>query len=163
MQTIVVPPRRRPALLSSLAAAGIAVLLLGAPLDALGAQEQAQQVFNPAALPDSAPTAKPARTVATLALAGDQKALESWLRANATAAYVGSERFAGDIATLIGSLKEGPRTILRLDDIGRGRVGVVLGMSPESEPERAIVVVLEPEAPHRVSALRLAQLTVSGS
>jgi hypothetical protein len=151
---------RRP--LAWLAAAALGVFLLSAPAESLGAQEQVQQVLSPSVLPDNAPIAKPARALAALALAGDEKALEEWLRANATAAYVSSERFKGDVARAVATLKEGARTIIRLDDVGPGRVGVVLAASDIGEPERALLVLFEPAAPHRVTGIGFARLTSGG-
>ena len=139
----------------------IRTLAFALPLIAASAATAAaQQITNPPELAADAPTAKQARAIAELLLAGDRKKVDAWLAANGAPSFTGSATFASDVTELIEALKTGPRTILRFDDAGPTRVGVVLARAAGGDPERALVVAIDPAAPHRVTALRLARIQI---
>lgn len=133
----------------------LALALLAAPL-ALSAQE----ALTPEPLAADAPTAKQARAVAELLLAGDRTKLDAYFATNGAKELTGSSTFAAEVAELLEEVKTGARTIVRFDDVGQNRVGVALARDAGGSPERAIVVTMEPTAPHRVKSLRLARIQI---
>jgi hypothetical protein len=132
----------------------LAALLVAAPASRLAAQEQ---ITNPPQLDASSPRAQRAKAAADLVLGGDRAQLDAWLKEHAAPAFDGQ-----NLAALLDAMKAGAREILRYDDLPGGAVGVVLARTASGEPERAIVVRLEPAAPHRVTRLGVAQLTMGG-
>jgi hypothetical protein len=131
-----------------------AALLLAAPAGRLGAQ---MQVVNPTALDPATPRAQRAKAAAELVLGGDRAKLDAWLKEHGA-----PELQTANLDRLLEAARTGPRTVLRYDDLPDGSVGVVLASAAGAEPERAIVVRLEPAAPHRVTRLGMAQLSTGG-
>ena len=131
------------------------IALTAALLVAPAADAGAQQPIVPQAIDSSSAPAKRARAVAELVLAGDRRKLEAYLKANAAPAYAGAPSFNSALTELLDATAKGARTIVRLDGLGAMGVGVALAQGRADQPERAIVVGLEPAAPHRVTALRI--------
>jgi hypothetical protein len=131
-----------------------AALLLAAPAGRLGAQEQ---IINPPALDPATPRAQRAKAAADLVLGGDRAKLDAWLKENGA-----PDVFTENLDRLLELARTGARTVLRYDDLPSGNVGVVLAGAAGGEPERAIIVMLEPAAPHRVTRLGLGRLNVGG-
>jgi hypothetical protein len=131
-----------------------AALLLAAPASRLAAQEQ---VINPSPLDPASPKAQRAKAVAELVLGGDRAKLDAWLKEHGA-----PDVFTENLDRLLELTKTGARTVLRYDDLPSGHVGVVLAGAAGAEPERAIIVMMEPAAPHRVTRLGLGRLNVGG-
>jgi hypothetical protein len=131
------------------------VALAAALLLTPAARGAAQEQLIPRPIAADAPTAQRARAVAELVLAGDREKLESYLKENAAPEYVSALAFATDVTAVLDAMKEGARTIARLDGLGEAGVGVALAQKSGARLERAIVVRLEPAAPHRVTGLRV--------
>ena len=134
-------------------------VLLALPASA-GAQERER--LTPEPIEATAPVAVRAREIADLILAGDRTRLEQYLREHGAASYTGSTTFANDVSQLLDGVKDGARTIVRLDGLGGARVGVALGRDASASPERAIIVRMEEQAPHRITALMLARISIGG-
>ena len=141
---------RRPSKLVALAAA-----LILTPAAQAAAQDGP---LIPRPIPADAPPAKRARAVADLVLAGDREKLESHLKENAVPEYVSAPRFATELTAALDAVKSGPRTVVRLDGLGRVGVGVAMAKENGAPPERAIVVRLEPDAPHRVTGIQVVRI-----
>ena len=146
--------------MSRLWLAAIAVMLA---LPAASAAAQQGERLTPEPLDATAPVAVRAREVADLVLAGDRAKLEQYLRQHGAASFTGSATFADDVSQLLDTAKEGARTIVRLDGLGGARVGVALGREQDGTPERAIVVLMENAAPHRISGLSLVRISIGGA
>jgi hypothetical protein len=130
----------------------LAAALLLTPAAHAAAQEEP---LIPRPIDAQAPTAQRARAVADLVLAGDREKLESYLKENAAPEYVSAPAFASDVTAVLDAVKTGARTVARLDGLGAAGVGVALAQKSGAPLERAIVVRLEPAAPHRVTGLRV--------
>ena len=139
------------------------LLMLAAALTLASAASAAAQVpegpLMAQAIDSDAPTARIAREVADLVLAGDRGTLETYLKQHSAPAYASAPSFAADLTALLDGIKTGPRTVVRLDGLGRVGVGVALATSAGDQPQRAIVVALEPDAPHRILGLRLVPIS----
>ena len=138
----------------------LALLLGSTPFATATAQAQQQQQLTPEPIADDAPTARQARAVAELLLAGDRAKLEKFLETNAAASFTKSSSYADELTQLIDSLKTGPRTIVRMDGLGTIGVAAALGQDAGADPERAIVVRMDPTAPHRITAIRIARIQI---
>ena len=132
----------------------LALALTTAPVTIAAAQE----ALSPEAISDSAPMAKQARAIAELLLAGDRAKIDKFLAANGAASLAGSATYAADIDQVMEVLKTGARTIVRMDGLGPNRVAAALGDKAGDEPVRAIVVGMDPAAPHRITFLRMARI-----
>ena len=133
----------------------LALALSSAPFAVAAAQGEQ---LMPEPISDSAPTAKQARAVAELLLAGDRAKLESYLAANAAPTWTSSANYAAQLTQILEAVKTGPRTIVRMDGLGAVGVAAALGASEGANPERAIIVRMDPAAPHRITGLGLAQI-----
>lgn len=133
------------------------LLVLAAPL-ALGAQ----QMMQPTPLAADAPTAVRARAAADLLLAGDAAKLAAYVREHGAASLTGRATLDAELAQLLDLVKAGARAVVRIDALGDTRVGIALGASATAEPERAILVGLEKDAPHRITGLRVVEVRMGG-
>jgi hypothetical protein len=131
-----------------------AAVLLAVPAARLDAQVQ---VIDPPALDPATPRAQRAKAAADLVLGGDRAKLDAWLKEHG-APNVHTE----NLDRLLELARTGARTVLRYDDLPDGAVGVVLASAAGAEPERAIVVLLEQAAPHRVTRLGMGRLNAGG-
>ncbi|MDF1504601.1 hypothetical protein [Roseisolibacter sp. H3M3-2] len=131
-----------------------AALVAAVPASRLAAQEQ---VVNPVQLDPASPRAKLAKEAADAVLGGDRAKLDAWLKEHGTATV-----FTENLDRLLEITKTGARTILRFDDLPSGNVGVVLAADANAEPERAIIVMMEKDAPHKVTRLGLGRLSTGG-
>ena len=143
-----------------LSLAAIAVMLT---LPAASAAAQQGERLTPEPLEATAPVAVRAREVADLVLAGDRAKLEQYLRQHGVASFTGSATFADDVSQVLDLVKDGARTIVRLDGLGGARVGVALGREQNGTPERAIFVSMEEAAPHRITGLSLVRISIGGA
>lgn len=131
-----------------------ALALTAAPVTIVAAQE----ALSPEAISDSAPTAKQARAIAELLLAGDRAKIDAYLVANGAPSFTTGASYAADLDRVLAILKTGARTIVRMDGVGPSRVAAALGDAPGANPVRAIVVGMDPAAPHRIMSLRMARI-----
>ncbi|MES2521265.1 MAG: hypothetical protein V4617_01110 [Gemmatimonadota bacterium] len=132
-----------------LALLAVAAVPLFWPVTDVGAQES----LTPRPIDAAAPSAQRARAVADLALAGDQGKLETYLKEHAAPAYASTPTFATDVTALLDALKTGARVVARIDGLEKVGVGIALAKASGAQLERAIVVRMEPEAPHRITGL----------
>ena len=138
-----------------------ALVLCAAPLATATAQmERQQQQLTPEPIADDAPTAKQARAVAELLLAGDRAKLEAFLATNAAPSFTGSASYAADVTALLEAVKTGPRTIVRMDGLGAVGVAAALGTDASASPERAVIVRMDPTAPHQITGIRVVRIRV---
>lgn len=149
--------------LALLAALVVAPLALSA--SAARAQEAQQQVLNPEPIAADAPAAKQALGLVVLLLAGDAKQAEAYLAANGAESLTSGGAVASTVASLIEELKQGPRVLDGQDGFGDGArggvgVGVRLSTAAGAPATRAVVVRMEPEAPHRILSVRIAQIQI---
>jgi hypothetical protein len=135
----------------------IALALTAAPIAIASAQEER---ITPEAIADDAPTAKQARAAADVLLGGDRRKIDAFFATNGAPAFTGSATYASDLTAILETLKTGARSIVRMDGIGPSRVAAALATAPGAEPERAIVVGMDPAAPYRITSLRLARIQV---
>lgn len=129
----------------------LAAALVVTPAATAGAQE----TLTPRPISADDPSAQRARAVADLVLAGDRQKLEGYLKEHAAPSYVSGSTFASELTELLDGVKTGARTIGRLDGLANVGVGVALTKAAGGQLERAIVVRMEKEAPHRISGLSL--------
>ena len=146
-------------------AAALALAALAPPASVARAQEAQQQVLNPEPIAADAPTAKRALGLVELLLAGDAKKAEAYLAANGAESLTTGGAVASTVASLITQLKQGPRVVDGQDGFGdgaRGGVGVGVRLSPEAgaTATRAVVVRMEPEAPHRILGVGIAEIQI---
>ena len=134
----------------------LALAICAAPLTVAAAQE----ALMPEPIAADAPTAKQGRAVAELVLAGDRAKLEAFLKENAAPSYIESAAYATELTQVLEAAKTGARTIVRLDGLGKVGVGVALGTDASAAPERAIVVRMDPAAPHRITGLQLVRIQI---
>ena len=143
----------------------LALALLAAPLAlpaVAAAQEAQQQVVNPEPLAADAPTAKVALGLAQLMLAGDRAKVDAYVKEHA-AASAGAAELAAMIGEAMEALKTGPRVVVGQDGFAAGGgvgVGVQLAESAGGEVTRGIIVRMEPAAPHRIVAVRVAGIRI---
>ena len=134
----------------------LTLALTAAPLAIAGGQE----ALMPEPISADAPIAKQARAVAELVLAGDRAKLEAFLKENAAPSYLESAAYATQLTEVLEAAKTGARTIVRLDGLGAVGVGAALGTDANAKPERAIVIRMDPTAPHRITGLQLVPIQV---
>lgn len=132
----------------------LAALML-APVAGAAAQEGG--ILQPEPIDSAAPHARRARAVAELLLAGDRQKVESYLQEHGAPGMTSTDTFGDELSFLLDRLAAGARTIVRLDGLGAGGVGVVLA-AEDGVPQRAVLVQVDVDAPHRVRRLGLARL-----
>jgi hypothetical protein len=125
------------------------------------AQAQEGQRIQPQPISADAPTAKRALGLSTALLSGDQAKVEAYLKEHGAPAFLSSPDYKSTITALLAELKQGARVVIGQDGFeGRNDVGVGIVLSTDAggAPTRAIVVRMETAAPHRITALRMAQI-----
>ncbi len=143
-----------------LTAPAVVALVLAAAPAAGRAQEPAAPgaVLQPTPLDSAAPQARRARAFARLVLAGDRAGAAAFVREHATSEYAKSPKAAEQLAALLAEVKPNTLTVVRHDALGDGLVGLPVARSAADAPEVAILVRMDPAAPHRIREVGLARI-----